>query len=391
MMHPIKLFTNLFFLFPFTSYALTIDSYLEKAHDGAVFGFNDFNTGATENEWSSNWTDDMNFRIDSNNSYSLRMRPKFGDERQAETSIYNANRQKKKIYNQKALNDDLLQRYLNVLDIIDLKLNHIHLKKSKSLLEAKFEAERSLSKSTDFDTERMQTLVYELDRTSSQLTLIDQRIEMLMDSIEVARTENSNALVSRLINPGYIYNTVEYYNEQILNVKSMPAVKLAELDKKISQSRLELLESQESFGLDLVELELAGVDSVGVMFGFRFPDRNTAKRLDRNSDKSKSYIDYMSTHSRMNSSLSRKLSDIKWDYSAWESDHNALQKLEKIISTPRKIQDYGVMINLKNQQLALSKNIDIIHIRMIKNFIELLHMSGLLSQSSFKNWLIDTQ
>jgi len=64
-----------------------------------------------------------------------------------------------------------------------------------------------------------------------------------------------------------------------------------------------------------------------------------------------------------------------------------LKKLDNIMMQPSRLQSPELISGLQKQQLALYKNIKEVHVRMLGNFVELLHVTGLLNQTPFKNWL----
>jgi len=361
--------------------ASAIDNYLMREANGI-----EYSSGLNSEVKSSGWSDDLELRVQTNGSIGLRMQPVYGDEREAQKSLQNTNMLQQVLSSNKALDDGLLRRYFNVIDVLSLYLDKNNLQKNINIIEDEVKTLSSLSLTSEFNAEKLQSLVHDLDRSKTQFSLIQKRLEIVKNTMQLSEYENYDNFINDLINPSHILNVIEQNEIIIGNAQEVPTVKIAKLNKDVAHSRLKLVRSQQDFGVEIVELEY-GDGAIGLMMGFRLPSGGNARKFEREFNLSRADSNYKLMHDLMQESIQKKRSDIEWDLIVWKSDQEALKKLDNIMMQPSRLQSPELISGLQKQQLALYKNIKEVHVRMLGNFVELLHVTGLLNQTPFKNWL----
>lgn len=377
--------------------AMDIDHYLLQASDRAFVSAlrSDSNN---RNDWQSGWIDSPEFRIqhqqdEKNNSsetYRLRLRPKYGSEREAEQSFYSASTQQHLLQASEVLASDLFTRYSNVIDLISLQLDLKHLKEKNELLQLEMKAERSLTESGDFKAEKLQDIVLDIDHTNTQITLTEKRAELLAMDLNLSFETTADIYMNRLILPVQIDSTIKKYQSDIENVNAVPEVKMAKLDKNLADARLKIHQAKSGFGVELLEVKYVDKanSAIGFTVGFRLPGGNDARSVDRYLDKSEAESKYRLASNSTAASVRKKLAAIEWDYSVWQSDKMSLNKVKKLMLQPSRSQNPALITGLRKQLLSLNIRIADSHVRLLKNYIELLNASGLLAKHPTKNWLV---
>ncbi len=175
----------------------------------------------------------------------------------------------------------------------------------------------------------------------------------------------------------------------VKNPKNMPKVKMAETQKNIAESQLKLQKIADGFGVQLVELKYDTQNSgtVGITVGFRIPNGGNAKNIRRHRDQSKAQVRHLLAGKDAVLTVEKTLSDIDWGYNAWRSGQSSLENVKSLMEEPSRRQTPRLILRLKHQQLMLLKSLNQTHIELLENYIELLHISGLLTEYPLRNWL----
>jgi hypothetical protein len=387
-------------LIPVTAYSMSMEAYLLKASDRTqTVAFNEkvFNANNHGSNWSSSWIDDAEFRIqheedEKNNSsetYSLRMRPKYGSAREAENTIYAVTTQQSLLQENKILSTDLRQRYLNIIEVLSLQLEIKHLREKQELLQLEIKTERTLARSHDFNAEKLQRLVLDFEHTSTQIELFHQRKTVVTTDLQLSVGVNREVFLLNMMPPGIMKDTIDKYKIELKNINAIPDVRMAKLGKTLAASRLKLQQAEQNIGVDLLEFKYEDKDNsaFGITLGIRLPGGKNAKSIERYSDNSKANEKYQLVMDSASSTVRKKTSEINLDYRAWRINQIALQKIKKLSTEPARTRNPALITGLRRQLLSLNKSGDEIRIRLLRNYIDLLHISGLLSQYPLKNWL----
>jgi len=383
-------------LLPVTAHSISMEAYLLKASERTqTAAFNE--TVFKANNHGSSWIDDAEFRIqyeedEKNNSsetYSLRIRPKYGREREAENAIYSVTTQQHLLQVNKRLSTDLRQRYLNIVDVLSLQLEIKYLQEKRELLQVEIKTERALARNHDFNAKKLQRLVLDFEHTSTQTELLRQRKNIVTMDLQLTAGVDQEIFLLNMMPPGLMKYTIDKYKIALKNINSMPDVRMAKLRKTLATSRLKLQQAEQDIGVELLEFKYEDKDNsaFGITLGIRLPGGTNAKSIERYSDSSKASERYQLVMDDALSTVRKKTSEINLDYRAWQFDQIALQKIKKLSTEPARARSPILITGLRRQLLSLNKNSDEIRIRLLKNYIDLLHISGLLSQYPLKNWL----
>jgi hypothetical protein len=382
-------------LIPVTAYSMSMEAYLLKASDRIQTVAFKGNNHASN--WNSSWIDDPEFRIqyeedkknNSSETYSLRMRPKYGREREAENSVQSATTQQHLLQANKTLSADLQRRYLNIIDLLSLQLEIKHLQEKRELLQVEIKTERALARNHDFNAEKLQQLVLDFEHTSTQTELLRQRKNIVTTDLQLTAGVDQEIFLLHMMPPGRMKHTIDKYKIALKNINSIPDVRMAKLGKILATSRLELQQAERGLGVELLEFKYEDKDNsaFGITLGIRLPGGKNVKSIERYSDNSKASERYQLVMDDVLSTLRKKISEINLDYRAWQLDQLAILKIKKLSTEPARARNPALITGLRKQLLSLNKNSDEIRIRLLRNYIDLLHVSGLLSQYPLKNWL----
>lgn len=349
-----------------------------------------------QESWQSSLSDDIEFRMqyqedrlkDNRNSLSLRMRPKYGSEREIEQSVYSTGSQQRYLYAKQILGKNLHKRYTNIIDMLALQFSVKRLQDNCALLQLEVKAASSLSQTNNFNAVRLQEVVLDLERCTMQFELANQRLEMLKNNLQLNGNEQDN-FIDTLITPQKIKAIIQQKKLAFENTNTMPSVKMAQLQNKLAGSKLKLQKLSEGFGVELLELKYADNNegTLGLTVGFRLPTGGNAKNLERHLDKSRAQSKFRLVSEDTLLSVQKSQSEINWSYRVWKTENRMLKKLKKLMTEPSRRQNPSLITGLKHQQLSLHKSLNENHIRLLKNYIELLHTTGLLMEYPLKNWL----
>jgi hypothetical protein len=320
------------------------------------------------------------------------MRPKYGSEREAENAIYSVTTQQHLLLVNKTLSTDLQQRYLNIIGLLSLQLEIKHLQEKRELLQLEIKSERALARNHDFNAEKLQRLVLDFEHTSTKIELLRQRKNIVTTDLQLTAGVDQEIFLLNMMPPGLMKYTIDKYKIVLKNINSIPDVRMAKLGKTLATSRLKLQRAEQDIGVELLEFKYEDKDNsaFGITLGIRLPGGMNAKSIERYSDKLKASERYQLVMDNTLSSVRKKTSEINLDYRAWQFDQIALQKIKKLSTEPARARNPALITGLRRQLLSLNKNSDEIRIRLLRNYIDMLHISGLLSQYPLKNWLFSS-
>jgi hypothetical protein len=284
---------------------------------------------------------------------------------------------------------ELRERYLTIIDILELEAEVKYLQEKQKIIDFKVKVQNSLSQSSDFDPEELQKLVLELENIIIQLDLARNRLSDRIENVLPDIGGNNYDFFPLLITPLSIQTVLLNYESILSNIHAAPEVRLAELDNKLADIKLDLQQSKQRLGIELFEVKYEDKDNsaVGITLGIRLPTGSNARNFEQYLDKSKADSRYRMISDEVQVTIEKRLSEINWDSRAWQSDKSLMAKIQEMMTQPARLQKPELIADLRTQQLTIERNMFVIHIRILKNYIELLHMTGLLNQYPLKNWL----
>ena len=201
---------------------------------------------------TSGWLEEAEFRYSGSDqddqSYALRVRPKFGAQRSAERNIFQLQAAQHGLSFELVLNDEVKYRYLNLIELTAFHLEVDYLNEQANLSEDAAKIYRSLAQTKEFDFEDLQEAELDYQHFSQQRSLHANRLNRLLRQLELANQGQSSILLDQWFER--VASVPELYDIAALNMQesetSTPGLLVREehLNLQLAQENLRLERSE---------------------------------------------------------------------------------------------------------------------------------------------------
>ena len=382
--------------------------YLQVGVAIANAAINQFLTQATESihtmspttDFNSSWIDDADVRFSGNDvddySLALRFQPRFMSERNAQNRVIEILDRQNAFEVDAALNNALKQRYLVLLDLIEIT-NELQFQ--KELQQVKFntlELNHSLVETEDFDIADLQAAEFDYRNNARQLEMLQNRLNRLLQSFDRSGLEEIEFFLEQW--PEEVENWEGLFQRNIwllqLHQNNNLEFGSEQLAFQLAQQKLKLSRSESGNWIKFVELKFNYLPDgdqetiLGIAIPLSSDDLGISQRA----------AEVTRSHLRLQSGMSQRLNDIRrYDSELeWyrEQELALLQSRNLLKQQFIRLENAGrprVLLKLrgdmKNQEYLLRLN----RLRALRGHIDLLHSAGYLASKPLTNWLLREQ
>lgn len=321
-------------------------------------------------------------------TYSLRFRPMGRKARQKERDIFTNETQAVSVDWNKRLSSTLAGRYHQTIDLAERETKIVLVRQRIAIDRSLLTAQQSLSASTNFNAARLQSDALRLTTKERELGHLAAALEQLREATVFDYLAVSDptrpAISSRLITPERIAAMLD----AVTGAAGSNAFdnQLAQLAVQHARHEMALEKRQSGFGLSLMELsyENKGVDSYNVTLGFRLP---FTKRSHAHQRRVRDVV-AAEHHAQLASSLvsdrvETAARELRWRLDEYRGHVSALETLQSRMT----VSDMSIHGALRLHQLALLERTAETHAQMLRNFVDLAHLTGALHQTPLRNWI----
>jgi len=349
------------------------------------------------------WIDNPQARIKIDNigagsgssSYRMRFRPIFKKEQRVHNTISGFQLDRQTLGREQQVLQRLSSVYQRTVDIVQGELNKQNLSKQVDQLNLSAQYHRSLAQTKEFDPARLQKVKFDIARVNKAQEVIVFRNEQLMLAM-ASQEENAAERIDSVLNmkailmPNEIWELVQRYKTDWFNkIMSRQAAGEA-LTAKMAHEVLTLSQAQSGFGLNLLEMELnddASDNSYGMTFGFRLPNLGSnreviRRRLDLAEANDRYYNKEYASHQK----VSELFDELELNFKEWSAYDELLSKYSDD-EVGSKSTNPELILARAEEQLSLSRRTSTSYINMLRTYVELISISGVIAERPLRNWL----
>lgn len=328
-------------------------------------------------------------------TYSLRFRPTSRKERMTSRELYGIESELARKQWERSLSEVMAKRYNRLIDLAESEVQVALLKQQLALDRSSFGAEKALSATRNYNSSRLQNVALRLELREQQVELADQKLSELrsttLSGYLMVEGSNLPGVSKQLLQPQAISEMLDVLSDGPVS-NSFDST-LAQLELKRARKELALEKSQTGFGLSLMEIsyENKGIDSYNMTFGFRLPfKRNTyggqSRALELLAAKQYAHL----TEQVLTDSVANSIRALQWRINDYFANQAAIESTaNRLLSASS--EDISGLSLLRRHQLELLETNASTHIRVLRDYVELLNVLGFLQRRPLKNWIRSNQ
>jgi len=345
------------------------------------------------NQWLENAelrlkTDDSNNR---NTSYQLRLNPKGFGQAKSEQKVLSYHEENRLIDDQIGLNDFLKRLYINLIDLIELNSHLNYLKLRLTLTDSEVQYYRSLVASEMFQPEKLQSIILQRSYLHKQINMEASYLSERTNSLEI---NPDDLLLKQYILPSQIE---EITSQFALDESHFFKLEKSRVNLKIAQENRNRLRARRGVSISLLQLEHETSEqenNTSIGLGIQVPlgkeSFNFLQQQYRISGRQEAiYNESLAVQNKL-ADKKNKMRSLTMDS---ELTNASLAEINSRVDSNSKLdnntssQTAELTLLLKQKQVTTSKQHMDIHIMSLRNYIEYLHVAGLLVQQPIQNWL----
>lgn len=336
------------------------------------------------------WLEEAQLRVSDDpdkHSVGLRVQPKMPSQISAENSILGLRRQQRELSQESDLNDRLMLRYTQWLDLIEQSGRVGALDRARALADAKVSYHRSLAQTDDFQPDALLEAELDLAQFQEQDRMQREHLAALRATVDI--DPSPDALVPI---------------DEMLNVLALAPEAASGIDKREGSLALELAKeqarnerAQQGLALDLVQVAVdtdtrSNRDTVGLLVGVRLPlggDNYNSVRRAYDLIEATSELERRIASEQRSVASRREL--IGWQKTEADAIGGTLAALDERLERNRQSGDVAVLLTLQEQQMKARERLAEARQRALRYYLDYLHVTGQLAQQPLRNWLTSGQ
>ncbi len=368
------------------SYADDYDSFLIQGHplgDHAVIP----NIGSASEPWIDSSEVRMKIENDERGDYSksidFRFRPRFKKEQTAAQSVFNLRKQQLQVNNQGAINQGMQSRYLTLIDLAELRAKAGFLEKRIELLQA----ESKLRQAGKAAPDKLQDVVLKIISAQSDLEFTRQNLSarnLILDGKKALRT-------SRMVSPTQIAKLLKQKKTSFVNSQKHSGMQKAAIDLEMASSQLGLAQAKNGLGVSVMELSYDDKDnaSKSLMFGVQIPFgiKSDPAMREKLADHHEAKANLRFAKYNMHGNVQEKINILESLSTYWQAQQKLYDALNSGFDRLKDSNEAALILTLNQQKLSVDEDMAGIRYRMLRDYINLLHISGFLTDMPLRNWL----
>ena len=343
------------------------------------------------------WFDEPEARFnvsdDDEQSYSIRFRPRFGEERFAEQMIHELESQRRRLIQESILNDALQKRYTVLIDILEQQTEIDYLDEKVDLLRKKINLCRNLVQTYAFDPEQLEIVELEFSEVKQYAKLNAARLETMVRQAGFAGGKMLALLKSRskwLLPLSELLDIVAPLSDQSDVPDANPRVRNDHTDLRTAQEDLELARKKDNPFLRFLELKytdkIKNVSEVSLSFAISLGSMKS-RYLRREFDIRNAEALLLRRRLEMAHLLRQKHSTIHWLSDQSQAVENILADISLRMSRHHKQDNPRSLLRMKEEQFAQQRRLKELHFQAMRTYIDYLYSSGQLIEQPLRNWL----
>ncbi|MCB1783977.1 MAG: hypothetical protein KDI13_08260 [Alphaproteobacteria bacterium] len=337
------------------------------------------------------WVDNTEARVklehenrgENTETYSFRFRPRFSKEQNAARSVYTLRRDQLLYNEEETLSESLFERYTDLIELVELRTHSDLLAKRIKLIQA----ETDLLQSEKVPPDQLQKVVLRLVSAQSELEFTKYRLAAMNARLNGKETVS----LGQIISPAGIIGLLREKKATLIAGQNALQKRKAELALAMASSQLDLEKAQKALGISTVELSYDNKtnDSKALMFGVNIPFgvKSDPTVRDRMADVYEAQTDLQRVQKTLDSNLQEKIEVLQSLATYWEAQKKLHQTLDAGFDRLEDTNEAALVLTLNQQKLSVDESMIEIHFRMLRDYLSLLHMSGVLSEMPLRNWL----
>lgn len=348
----------------------------------------------------SSWLDQSELRYSGSDQdehgFAFRFQPRFASQRLAENRIIDLlNHQQGRALNAR-LNDELKPRYHALIELIETYNEHDYLEHKVVFDQQKLALNRSLAETEAFRIADLQSAEFEYHSDRQLLNQLGKRLNFRLrgfTGIPADLLEEFLSTWSQQVSDWSSF--IDAGNQLIHLVESDQIDDVAgRVDYQLAQQKLRLARSDSTSWLEFVELKLVDRPSgeQEATLGISIPlGRNDFGVSQRAAEVNRANLSLQGNRLDISRSITDSVAELEWmqDQAIILKSGETLlkQQYEKL----RTIDQPAVVLKLKSEILSYQNELRRLHIRGLRQYIELLHIAGYLAKEPLTNWLLRSQ
>jgi len=374
-----------------------IDEYLLGAERETLLSYPGVEPGSYDA--SPDWINEGEFRFSGDDqdeqSLAIRIRPKTSTERRAESSLIELRKLQTDLDYASAINNELENRYANLLSILGALIELDYLRNKKRLDEAAVKFHQSLMHSEKFDLQDLQEASLDSLESNHQLRLYESRLQQLIVKMESNQVQWQNDSIDkwmqRLISISLMEKLTSQYLIQKNAIQTSYQFRGRHLRWQMAQQKLKREQGEANSWLKYVELKHVSRDtgdtetslSLSIPFG-----GSGAQLLDREFAVNNADLSLRRTQNKLVIKLDDKVSDLGWHAEQFAVNQLEATELNGQLSNMSGSAQPGLILRLRSRLLSQQHQLRLIHLRAIDDYLDFLSMTGQLNSRPLKNWIL---
>ena len=375
-----------------------VNAYLLKSDNSAQFG-SDHTVTPGMNKWDS-WVEESEVRLSTNDlsglddqNYAFRVKFKNHQQQQAEREILSLQAQKTKLQFSDYRLSALQKSYADIIGILEQKQKIDGLREQQKLARLESSTYKKLVTTKQFNPAKIQRAEVEANRFNAQIRsenlLLNARLKTI--GIPVANKRAVQQFFNHrqwLVGISEIIRLVDQQKFDQMRVNN-PTLQRLNLASRIARKQSHRAKAGLKTALNLFELEYdQDKDAFGATIGIRIPlGKSSFNTLSRDTSYQQAQLAQdMTLVSIKNNLLESKLSLHRY-YDAYklqqQLQHSLNTRLKRVIKTGRP----ELILSLKKGQLKHRTSQQNIFLKMLREYLRFLSVSGQIAEKPLRNWL----
>ncbi len=329
--------------------------------------------------------------VSNQQSYALRVRPKSGKERSAESRLADLKDRQRSLVHASALNDALRARYLALIDILEQRVQTDYVKERLSLVSARATLLRSLAQTTEFRPSELQDIELEHEELRSLAEFNLEQYQGLLLDHDLSGDNKLDLSISPhdWVVPLHDIEEVvlassgdEHSGNYFLREKRLAWM--------VAKEDLQVTARKGRAPINFLELEYANQEEMdlGLTVGIKLPLGGRPSSVSRRkTDVMLAKTDLLSSERAIKARLMKKRMSLRRLSSRFGMEEKALEKIEARLSRIPELDVTHLSLDLMEARLERNKRKQEIHISAMRHYIDYLHLAGRLHENPLKNWI----
>ena len=354
----------------------------------------------TPTNFNSSWIRDTDIRYSGHDvddySVALRFQPRFKSERHARNRISDLLDRQTTFEFDAALNNALQQRYLLLLDLIEVANELRFQREMQQVRQNTLELNQSLVETESFDIANLQAAEFDYRNNARRLEMLQDRLNRLLRPFDKSGVADINHFLEHWPEETGNWDELFQQNTRLLNShrggKLEPSAE--QLAFELAQQKLKLSRSESGNWIKFVELKLNYLPDgdqqaiLGIAIPLGGDDLDISRRA---AEVTRSQLRLQSGRLQRLNDIQRNDSELEWfreqELALLQSRNLLDQQFTQLENTGRPLILLKLRGDIKHQEYLLRRN----RLQALREHIDLLHATGYLASKPLTNWLLSEQ